>query len=104
VKYVDHVIDEAGLMLVMEYLPLGNLMQLNQQRHQQRQKISREEARTCLRQILQALKYLHSEGITHRDIKPDNILVHSTDPELFIKLTDFGLAKLAKEGDYLRTC
>jgi hypothetical protein len=30
VKYEDHVIDEAGLILMMEYLPLGNLKQLNE--------------------------------------------------------------------------
>jgi serine/threonine protein kinase len=93
VKYEDHVIDEAGLILVMEYLPLGNLMQLNQS-----QKLSKEEARTCLRQILQALKYLHSLFITHRDIKPANILILYREPELFVKVTDFGLSK---EGCFL---
>jgi serine/threonine protein kinase len=98
VKYEDHVIDEAGLILVTEYLPLGNLKQLND-----RQKLSREEARTCLRQILEAVKYLHSQGITHRDIKPANILVQFEPPELFVKLCDFGLSKLLKEDEYLKT-
>jgi ser/thr/tyr protein kinase RAD53 len=81
---------------MMEYLPLGNLKQLNES-----QKVSRVEAGTCLRQILEVVKYLHSQGITHRDIKPADILIQSEPPELFVELSDFGLSK--EGGDYLMT-
>ena len=45
------------------------------------------------RQILSALAAAHDKGITHRDLKPGNILVTAQG----IKLLDFGLAKLGKD-------
>ncbi|KAI8049204.1 kinase-like domain-containing protein [Syncephalis plumigaleata] len=42
-------------------------------------------------EIVQAVAYLHSQGVVHRDLKPENILL---DEHMHIKLTDFGTAKL----------
>lgn len=72
----------------MEYMPLGNLNEIHLQ-----EALSAKEAKLVLFQTLQALAYLHDQkSITHRDIKPQNILVRSRTPELFIKLCDFGLS------------
>ena len=53
-----------------------------------------------MRQIFTGLEYLHTCGITHKDLKPDNILVTSADP-LTVKLTDFGLSELANRHDLM---
>ena len=41
--------------------------------------------------IIKNIMNLHNEGLTHRDIKPDNFLVNNNDDKK-IKLIDFGLA------------
>lgn len=59
--------------------------------------------KTVARQILHALDYLHRRKITHRDIKPDNILISSFDP-LRVKLSDFGLSKVVNNQEtFLKT-
>jgi casein kinase II subunit alpha len=43
-----------------------------------------------LRKLLEGLHYCHSNGIIHRDIKPQNVLINSQQKEL--KIIDWGLA------------
>jgi serine/threonine-protein kinase len=54
-----------------------------------------EEAVAILLEVLSALQFAHENGLVHRDVKPDNILL-GTDGR--VKVTDFGIAKAAYEG------
>jgi serine/threonine protein kinase len=56
-----------------------------------------EEARVVIRQICEAIEFLHDNRVAHRDLKPENILLVSKSSDVDIKLTDFGLAKKADE-------
>jgi len=63
-----------------------------------RGKLTEEESKVILRQILSGLKYLHISNIVHRDLKPANILLMSDKTlEGTIKISDFSIsAKLTK--------
>lgn len=50
-------------------------------------------------QLISGLKYLYSNNILHRDIKPQNILIHNN----IIKICDFGFAKDIKDNDLINT-
>ncbi|XP_046389739.1 ovarian-specific serine/threonine-protein kinase Lok-like [Ischnura elegans] len=57
------------------------------------QHLSEKESKQIFYQIVLAVQYLHSKGITHRDLKPQNILLVSQGPNSLIKVADFGLSK-----------
>src|SRR6266542_600694 len=72
----------------MEYLIGGDLSSLLQNFG----RFEEEMARMYTAEVVLALEYLHNNGITHRDLKPDNMLITS---EGHIKLTDFGLSRIS---------
>ncbi len=56
-----------------------------------------EQAVKILSQTLRSLKEAHDMGIVHRDLKPENIFLTTMSDELdFVKVLDFGIAKLAE--------
>lgn len=65
------------------------------------QKLSDRHVQFFLYQIFRGLEYMHSAGVIHRDLKPDNILVNAQNCR--IKITDFGLARgvLKEENEKL---
>ncbi|MFO0875847.1 MAG: bifunctional serine/threonine-protein kinase/formylglycine-generating enzyme family protein [Gemmataceae bacterium] len=84
---------QAGpyLFILMEYVEGASLRDLIGQG-----KLDPVEAMHFIPQLCEALQYAHERGVIHRDIKPENVLV---DLEGKIKITDFGLAKLALGSD-----
>ncbi|KAM3861164.1 serine/threonine-protein kinase PAK 6-like [Diretmus argenteus] len=81
---------EEELWVIMEYLQGGALTNVvNETR------LSEEQIATVCEGVLQALSYLHSQGVIHRDIKSDSILL-TLDGR--IKLSDFGFcAQISKD-------
>ncbi|KAJ1674271.1 Protein kinase, partial [Spiromyces aspiralis] len=63
-------------------------------------KMSESEARRFFQQIISAVEYCHRRNIVHRDLKPENLLL---DPFENVKIADFGLSNIMKDGEFLKT-
>lgn len=99
VDYVDCQPYDHWIYIIMEYIPYGELSKEMQMRN----RLPESEVQQITKQTLHALDYLHRQGITHRDIKPDNILISSIEP-LIVKLSDFGLSKsVIDQETFLKT-
>uniref|UniRef100_A0A3P9LSY7 Calcium/calmodulin-dependent protein kinase 1Da n=1 Tax=Oryzias latipes TaxID=8090 RepID=A0A3P9LSY7_ORYLA len=62
-----------------------------------------KDASTLIRQVLDAVNYLHKLGIVHRDLKPENLLYFNPQDESKIMISDFGLSKMEGSGDVMST-
>ncbi len=93
----DHFIEPNGAQyLVMDYIEGEDLETLRATRGA----LPEVQVRAWFDQILNAVAYLHSQGIIHRDIKPDNIKIT---PGGQAVLVDFGIAKVFQAGQFTRT-
>jgi len=88
--------DEVYLNLVLEYVP-ETVYRVARQYSKQKQTIPILYIKLYMYQLFRSLAYIHSQGICHRDIKPQNLLL---DPESgVLKLCDFGSAKQLVRGE-----
>lgn len=87
-----HDFGHAGglFFLIMEFVDGVNLRVLSRA-----QALKPEEALAIVPPICEALQYAHDQGIVHRDIKPDNLLL---DKQGQVKIADFGIAKMMSSG------
>ncbi|KAI8851492.1 kinase-like domain-containing protein [Chytridium lagenaria] len=62
-----------------------------------------KDAATIVKQILEGIAYIHDMDIVHRDLKPENLLLLNEKEDSPVKITDFGLSKVAISDDFLQT-
>lgn len=86
----------TDIFLVNEYVSGGELFDYIVSKG----RLSADEARNFFHQIVSGVEYCHFQKIVHRDLKPENLLL---DSNLNIKIADFGLSNLMRDGDFLRT-
>lgn len=85
------IVDSAEFMyVVMEFCPEGDLFSSITEKCNF---VGNDPSvKNAFLQILESVAHCHSLGIYHRDLRPENILVASSEHGLTLKLTDFGLA------------
>ncbi|MCH5286337.1 MAG: Stk1 family PASTA domain-containing Ser/Thr kinase [Christensenellaceae bacterium] len=95
VNLLDVGMDGENRYLIMEYVQGKTLKEVIREKG----KLSPSVAAQITIRILSALQHAHQNGIIHRDIKPQNILVHA---DGHIKVADFGIARMANSSTLTR--
>jgi serine/threonine protein kinase len=91
-KLYDVVVKNKKIYLILEYCNSGDLSSYIKS-------ASNKFNYKYLKQIMNGLKYLYKKNILHRDIKPQNILIHDDN----IKISDFGFAKSFEKNELITT-
>lgn len=99
VQMHDIVDCSDSVYITLELMKGGELLT----RIQKKRHLTEANAKLFFYQMCHAIRYLHKRNITHRDLKPDNILLASTEENTLLKISDFGLSKLVKNNSVLRT-
>lgn len=87
IEFIDFFETEQNIYLVLEYFP-GSVDLYTLLESRDMKPLREKDAKPIFRQLVSALAYSHSQGISHRDIKLDNILI---DRKARIKVIDWGL-------------
>jgi hypothetical protein len=92
----DYGEEEGSAYLVMELVPGQPLSSIIE--HEQ--VLSPDRTLSMIAQTARALSVAHAQGLVHRDIKPGNLLIT---PDGRVKVTDFGIARLADQVPLTQT-
>ncbi|TRM61702.1 kinase-like domain-containing protein [Schizophyllum amplum] len=88
--------DEVYLNLMLEYVP-ETVYRASRHYAKLKQPMPMLQIKLYMYQLMRSLSYIHSVGICHRDIKPQNLLLNPATGVL--KLCDFGSAKILVAGE-----
>ena len=91
IKLYDVFENVDYIYIIMEFCSGGDLFSYLKKRNYQ---LKEEKVVEIIYKLCKAVYYVHSYGIAHRDIKPDNVLLTSEDENADIRLLDFGLSKI----------
>lgn len=86
VRCFDFFYDTNNVYMVLEHMERSLLEELKQQKHKF---LSEKRTAAVMHSLAKALEFLHKNGIIHRDVKPENVLLDNNGTA---KLSDFGVA------------
>ncbi|XP_055857788.1 calcium/calmodulin-dependent protein kinase type 1 isoform X2 [Episyrphus balteatus] len=100
VQLLETYEDKSKVYLVMELVTGGELFD----RIVEKGSYTEKDAADLIRQVLEAVDYMHEQGVVHRDLKPENLLYYSADEDSKIMISDFGLSKMEDSGIMATAC
>ncbi|XP_055317130.1 calcium/calmodulin-dependent protein kinase type 1 isoform X2 [Sitodiplosis mosellana] len=100
VQLLETYEDKNKVYLIMELVTGGELFD----RIVEKGSYTEKDASGLIRQVLEAVDYMHEQGVVHRDLKPENLLYYSPDEESKIMISDFGLSKMEDSGIMATAC
>ncbi|XP_077285246.1 calcium/calmodulin-dependent protein kinase I [Arctopsyche grandis] len=100
VQLLETFEDKFKVYLVMELVTGGELFD----RIVEKGSYTEKDAAHLMRQVLEAVDYMHEQGVVHRDLKPENLLYYSPDEDSKIMISDFGLSKMEDSGIMATAC
>ncbi|KAI6652226.1 hypothetical protein LOD99_7243 [Oopsacas minuta] len=100
VQLIDVYENQSKMYIVMEKMLGGELFD----RIKEKEHFTEREAALMTRQICLAIRFLHQNGIAHRDVKPENFLFATKDENSILKLADFGFSKNYRESNLTSPC
>ncbi|KKA29978.1 hypothetical protein TD95_002982, partial [Thielaviopsis punctulata] len=99
VKFVDWFESRDKYYIVTELATGGELFD----RICEQGRFTEKDASKTIKQVLEAVNYLHQNNVVHRDLKPENLLYLTKDPDSSLVLADFGIAKTLDRKDEVLT-
>ncbi|XP_075061793.1 calcium/calmodulin-dependent protein kinase type IV-like [Mixophyes fleayi] len=99
IKLKDIFETPSDIVLILELVTGGELFD----RIVERGYYSERDAACVVQQILEAVAYLHANGVVHRDLKPENLLYADMSPNSLLKIADFGLSKIVDDQVAMKT-
>ncbi|KAI0386217.1 Pkinase-domain-containing protein [Hypomontagnella monticulosa] len=90
--------ENDSLYMVLEMCKKGVIMKVGLD--EQADPYPDEQCRLWFRDLILGIEYLHAQGVVHRDIKPDNLLLTEDD---VLKIVDFGVSELFEKPDDMMT-
>ncbi|XP_046440388.1 calcium/calmodulin-dependent protein kinase type 1-like isoform X2 [Daphnia pulex] len=100
VQLLETYEDKSKVYLVMELVTGGELFD----RIVEKGSYTEKDAADLMRQVLEAVDYMHEQGVVHRDLKPENLLYYCPDEDSKIMISDFGLSKMEDSGIMATAC
>eukprot|EP01017_Pseudomicrothorax_dubius_P020131 TRINITY_DN22070_c0_g1_i1.p2 TRINITY_DN22070_c0_g1~~TRINITY_DN22070_c0_g1_i1.p2 ORF type:complete len:221 (+),score=38.34 TRINITY_DN22070_c0_g1_i1:60-665(+) len=100
ISFIELYHDDKDVIIILEHMKGGTLFD----KVSSKRRYTEVEAAAIIRDIMDALDFMNSKGIIHRDIKLENIFLPLSYSDTSVKVGDFDLATKLKDANNFKQC